>query len=146
MNIARVSLLATAMLASSLPAQAQNANRPSATAPLVETVDAPLDDLDCAVRVMKVLAVTLAEMKKPADQIKEREATMRLQNRSERALAFFIGRLQAGPTNAEFKTEVVRRWDAASKLEVSVQSRQTMQCLKAADEGQLKFLREAGNK
>lgn len=146
MTFRAASILAIAALVLGEPAYSQNDNRPQPTPPPVESTQTPLDDLDCAVRVMKILAGTLRESNKPGMSEQERTMSLRLQNRSERAMAYYIGRLDAGPKNPDLNAEIARRWARAAQLEVRVQSEQTLQCINAADQGQLAFLKSSGGK
>lgn len=104
---------------------------------------ARLDDLDCSVRVMKVLSGSINELKKATLTEVERDESVKLKSRSERALAYFTGRLELGPKVPDLTNEVARRWDAAAKLDLDTQTNQTVQCLDRADDGQMAFLKSA---
>ncbi|MBN8500891.1 MAG: hypothetical protein J0M19_07050 [Sphingomonadales bacterium] len=105
---------------------------------------AQLSDLECTVRVMKVLSGTLTELKKPDLTAENRDQSMKLRSRSERSLAYFIGRLDMGPANPKLNEEIVAKWTAAGKLSIDDQTVQTMECLKRSDDAQMAFLRSAG--
>jgi hypothetical protein len=126
-------LLAPALLVA-VPLQAQTPAAPAN------------DDLDCTVLTMKVLAGTLRELKKTDLSEKEREGSIRVRSRSERALAYFIGRLELGPKSPDFNSEISARWTAKSALNIEQQTDQTMECLARADKAQLDFLKSAGAK
>ena len=104
---------------------------------------AKLDDLDCAVRVMKVLSGTINELKKTTLTAAEREESTVLKARSDRALAYFTGRLDLGPKIPNLGKEIGNRWDAAGKLDIQIQTTQTIQCLNMADDNQMAFLKSA---
>lgn len=104
---------------------------------------AKLDDLDCSVRVMKVLSGTINELKKTTLTASEREESTNLKSRSDRALAYFTGRLDMGPKIPNLGKEIAARWDAAAKLDIEVQTTQTIQCLNQADDNQMAFLKSA---
>lgn len=110
---------------------------------LAQSPAVALDDLDCTVRVMKVLSGTLNELKKTDLSADNRTQSERLRSRSERALAYFIGRLDMGPKNPKLAADIATRWSAASSLSVDDQTTQTMQCLARADDGQMAFLKTA---
>lgn len=116
---------------------------PLALAAVPVQAETTLDDLDCAVRVMKVLSGTLNELKKPDLSADDRDQSMKLRSRSERSLAYFIGRMELGPKNAKLAQDIAGRWSAAGKQSVADQTEQTMQCLKRSDDGQMAFLKTA---
>jgi hypothetical protein len=114
-----------------------------ATAPALAQTPPVLDDLDCTVRVMKVLSGTLNELKKPDLSADDRDQSMKLRSRSERSLAYFIGRLELGPKNPKLGADIASRWSAAGKQSIGDQTEQTMQCLKRSDDAQMAFLKTA---
>lgn len=117
------------------------------SAPVAAQPAAPAnDDLDCAVLTMKVLAGTLRELKKTDLSEPDRSASERLRGRTERALSYYIGRLELGPKYPDFNKEISARWSAKTALSVEQQTEQTMECLARADKGQMDFLKSAGGK
>jgi hypothetical protein len=104
---------------------------------------ASLDDLDCSVRVMKVLSGSINELKKTTLTPAEREESVNLKSRADRALAYFTGRIDIGPKIPSLNNEIAKRWDAAGKLDIDTQTNQTIQCLDRADDNQMAFLKSA---